>query len=237
LTGLGPKLKALRAQHGLSQDQFCALLAEKPSKIRDIEAGRQRVNDEFLRKLIATFQVDLNWLFDAPGFAGRHGNRIDPPDPAKPVHGDFVFEGEEFALVERAELNLSAGTGLVPVDGSAGESIAMPRRWFLTNGVNSDLSVLVRVRGDSMAPAIPDGALVLLHAPELHLPVAGVYAFIRGEAAYIKRLIPVARRPDGRPASVVILSDNPAYQPETLSGAEMNDLRILGRVRCVLVTL
>lgn len=236
LTGLGPKLKAIRAEHRLTQDQFCALMDEKPSKIRDIESGRQRVNDEFLRKLIAHFPVDLNWLFDAPGFEDRQGARIAPPDSARTQRGDFAWNGEEFALIQRAAL-VSAGNGLMPVDGGAGESIALPRRWFMENRVVSDLSVLVRVKGDSMAPAIPDGALVLVHAAEMHLAVEGVYAFTRGDAAFVKRLIPVARHADGRPTSVVILSDNPVYPPETLSGPAMNDLRVVGRVRCVLITL
>lgn len=236
MTGLGPKLKALRAEHHLTQDQFCALMDEKPSKIRDIESGRQRVNDEFLRKLIAQFPVDLNWLFDAPGFDDRQGDRIAPPDSTRPLRGDFAWNGEEFAMVRRAAL-VSAGNGLLSVDGGAGESVALPRRWFMENRVASDLSVLVRVKGDSMAPGIPDGALVLVHAAEMRLAVEGVYAFTRGDAAFIKRLIPVAKGVDGRPTSLVILADNPAYPPETLSGPAMNDLRVVGRVRCVLTTL
>jgi phage repressor protein C with HTH and peptisase S24 domain len=49
--------------------------------------------------------------------------------------------------------------------------------------------------------------------------------------------VPVARNKDGRPSALVILSDNPAYPPESLSGPEMNSIRIVGRVRCVIATL
>lgn len=220
----------------MSREAFAAVLGEKPSKVQDVESGRQRVNDEFLRKLIAQFPVDLNWLFDVPGFEDRQGDRIEPSDSARPLRGDFAWNGEEFAMVQRAAL-VSAGNGLVPVDGGAGESVALPRRWFMENRVASDLSVLVRVKGDSMAPGIPDGALVLVHAAEMRLAVEGVYAFTRGDSAFIKRLIPVAKGVDGRPTSLVILADNPAYPPETLSGPAMNELRVVGRVRCVVTTL
>jgi phage repressor protein C with HTH and peptisase S24 domain len=88
-----------------------------------------------------------------------------------------------------------------------------------------------------MAPGIADGALVLVHLPEMSLAVEGVYAFTRGDSAFIKRLVPVARNRDGRPSALVILSDNPAYPPESLSGPEMNLIRIVGRVRCVIATL
>lgn len=236
MSTVGQKIKALREGAGMSREAFAIALGEKPSKIQDVESNRQRVNDEFLRKLIAQFPVDLNWLFDAPGFEDRQGNRIAPPDSARTERGDFAWNGEEFALIQRAAL-VSAGSGLMPVDGGAGESVALPRRWFMENRVVSDLSVLVRVKGDSMAPGIPDGALVLVHAAEMHISVEGVYAFTRGDSAFIKRLIPVAKGADGRPTSLVILADNPAYPPETLSGPAMNELRVVGRVRCVLTTL
>lgn len=237
LNNLGLKLKEIRATHALSQDQFCAVMGEKPSKIRDIESGRQRVNDDFLRKLIEHFPVDLNWLFDSEGFTGRGGKVIEPANASRPSHGDFAWQGEDFAMVSRMDLSVSAGTGLVPVEGAAGESLAFSRRWLLKNRINSDLSVLVRVQGDSMAPGIADGALVLVHLPEMSLAVEGVYAFTRDDSAFIKRLVPVARNKDGRPAALVILSDNPAYPPESLSGSEMNSIRIVGRVRCVIATL
>lgn len=61
------KIKELRLSFGMTQDAFAAALRQKPSKIRDIEAGRQRVNDQFVSTLAETFLVDLNWLFSVEG--------------------------------------------------------------------------------------------------------------------------------------------------------------------------
>lgn len=167
-----------------------------------------------------------------PGFAAASG-RIEPPEAGKPLAGDFRFGGEDFAMIRRMDLSVSAGNGLVPVEGGEADALAFSRTWLLRNHVSPDLSVLVRVQGDSMAPGIPDGALVLVHCAEMRVETPGVYAFNRGDASYIKRITPVGRKP----LAWLIASDNPAYPPETVSGQELNEIRPVGRVRCVMTTL
>lgn len=169
---------------------------------------------------------------EIPGFAGSAG-RIEPPEPGRPLAGDFRFDGEDFAMVRRMDLSVSAGMGLVPVDGGEAEALAFSRTWLMRNRVSADLSVLVKVRGDSMAPGIPDGALVLVHCAEMRVETAGVYAFNRGDASYIKRITPVGQKP----LAWLISSDNPAYPPEMVSGEALNEIRPVGRVRCVMTTL
>jgi len=171
-------------------------------------------------------------MAELPGFVGQAG-RIEPPEAGKPLPGDFRFGGEEFSMIRRMDLSVSAGTGLVPVEGGEAEALAFSRTWLLRNRVSADLSVLVRVKGDSMAPGIPDGALVLVHCAEMRVDRPGVYAFSRGDASFIKRITPVS----AKPLAWLIASDNPAYPPETVSGETLNEIRPVGRVRCVLATL
>lgn len=231
---LANKIKEIRAHHGLSQDAFCEVLGEKPSKVRDIESGRQRVNDEFLRKLLAHFPVDMNWLFDVAGWGGAPGHpRIEQPDDGKPLAGHVVVDGEDFSLLERKDLSVSAGHGLAPVAGGITESLIVSRTWLLRNGLTADLSFLVKVRGDSMEPTIPDGSLVLVNTAERWSIAPGVYAFTRGGEAFIKRVAPVNIGKDGRPSKITIASDNPAYSAEVLSGSQLNTFKPVGRVRAV----
>lgn len=143
----------------------------------------------------------------------------------------------DFKLIPRMELSVSAGSGVIPIDDSYSEALAFSDAWLKKNAVNSDLSVLVSVKGDSMAPAIPDGALVLVHLPEKTVEHEGVYAFSRGDASYIKRLVPSSVDKSGRPGSIAIISNNPAFPPEVLAGNDLNELRVVGRVRCVMTTL
>lgn len=170
---------------------------------------------------------------EIPGFSGRHG-QIEPADPAAPGHGDFRFDGEEFIMVRRMDLSVSAGTGLEPVEGGETEALAFSKRWLEKARINPDLAVLVRVRGDSMAPAIPDGCLVLVHLPEMYVDREGIYAFNRGGNSFVKRLIPSWMPERDQLSALTILSDNPAYPPDVVFGQALNEIRVVGRVRCAL---
>lgn len=151
--------------------------------------------------------------------------------------GDFRFGNEDFFLIERKNLDVSAGHGLVSVENGEGEMLAFPRTWMIGKGVAPDLTVLVRVRGDSMAPTIPDGALILVDGMDRDLSRKGIFAFSRGDESYVKRLIPLGTDASGRPAAIKILSDNPAYPPDALTGEDLHTLRPVGRVRAVIADL
>ncbi len=140
-------------------------------------------------------------------------------------------------MIRRRDLSVSAGNGLVAVEEGEVEALAFSRAWLLRQGINADLAVLVRVMGDSMEPTIPEGSIVLLHVPEMFVERPGIYAFNRGDSSYIKRLVPGGVRQRARPSSLTIKSDNPAYPDELVEGAAMNDIRVIGRVRCALITL
>lgn len=238
LANIGHKIKELRLSSGLTREHFATAMEEKPSKIQDVESGRQRVNDEFLRKLIARFPVDLNWLFDHQGFIGGPGAaQIEPPDYTRPLAGDFTADGQEFALVRRFDLDVSAGPGLVALDGGAADRLALSRQWLLKRGLSPDLCALVRVKGDSMEPTIPDGALVLINAADRQIPKPGIYAFNLEGHSYVKRIAPSSADASGRATSLVLVSDNSVYPPRHLTGADLDTFRIVGRVRAAFIDL
>lgn len=178
-------------------------------------------------------------LADTLGLEFYFGPKRDvgPPNPVRPMAGDVRIGDEEYSLIARYDVNVSAGPGLVPISEDIDGRLAFSRSWLIKQRINPDLAGLVRVRGDSMAPTIPDGALVLVHLPEMYVEREGIYAFSRAGEAFIKRLVPVERQPDGRPASLVIISDSGHPATEVVAGANLNDIRIIGRVRSVLVDL
>ena len=168
-----------------------------------------------------------------PGFKGTT-MRIDPPNYAKPAHGDFESGDIDYTMIRRMDLSVSAGSGVVTLEGDVAESVALPSRWLSKAGINGNLSVLVTVKGDSMAPAIQDGAFVLVHLPEKQVMVAGIYAFNLDGQSFVKRLVPAETDGDGRPLAISIISDNQAFPPKVLAGRKLNDLKVVGRVRAVL---
>lgn len=240
----GKRLASFRKSLELSQRALAAQLGVSGGYIGQIEADHIAPSRLILETISERYNVSSDWLLNGhgeqlhapmPGFAARKRGRIEPPDHGKPAHGDFAHEGEEFAMIDRYDLSVSAGTGLVAIEGADKDRLAFSRSWLLRNGINSDLAVLVRVKGDSMSPTITDGALVLIHLYEKALTREGVYAFNRDGASFIKRLVPAVAPNSDRPTAIVILADNPAYPPETLVGSQMNELRVIGRVRCAMV--
>lgn len=193
--------------------------------------GRARYGSPTMESLVA--------LADTLGLEFYFGPRRDvgPPDPSHPAPGDVRIGDEEYSLIPRYEVNVSAGPGLVPVSEEIDGRLAFSRSWLIRHGINADLAGLVRVRGESMAPTIPDRALVLVHCAEMLLERPGIYAFSRDGEAFIKRLVPVERRPDGYPISLVIISDGGSIPPEVVTGPALNELRIVGRVRAILIDL
>ena len=144
---------------------------------------------------------------------------------------------DDFVYIRRYDVNLSAGPGMIPVENAEADQLAFSRAWMLREGLNGQRCGLLRVRGDSMHPTIHDGAMVLVEMSDEPIKREGIYAFSRDNEAFVKRVIPINTGKDGRATSLVILSDNSAYHPDVLVGEKLNDIRIVGRVRCSLTTL
>lgn len=188
------------------------------------ESGPSLVN---ARDAALALGVSVQWLATGEGTALEGKPSVDPtPD----------FDAD-FTLIPRYEVNLSAGPGLLPDTEHVEERLAFSKVWLSRNLINPAHAGLVRVRGDSMAPTLPDGALALVHTAEARVDREGVYAFSRDGEAFVKRLVPVAIGPGGTPTSIVIISDGGSIQPEMVTGPALGDLRVVGRVRCILVNM
>ncbi|WP_165184785.1 XRE family transcriptional regulator [Caulobacter soli] len=90
------------------------------------------------------------------------------------------------------------------------------------------LSIL-EARGDSMEATIADGGLLLIDETDRRI-VDGIFAFTLDGDARVKR---IRKLTDG----LMLISDNPAYPPETVSGEDLAKLQIIGRVLWVGQTL
>lgn len=231
----------------MTQAELASSMGVSPGAIAFVERDERLPSRTFLQKLNAAHGVSADWLLDGTGeMRPTHLPRllhdmteISAEEVQRIVEEHYASKrmAQNFRFVRRMELSVSAGSGLVPVDDENADALAFSLDWLKKNAVNADLSVLVSVKGDSMAPQIPDGSLVLVHLPEKRVDHEGVYAFNRGDASFVKRLVPSAVDKSGRPGSIAIISNNPAFPPEVLTGRDLNEIRVVGRVRCVMTTL
>lgn len=243
----GQRLALFRKSLGLNQRDFAARLGFSPGRIGSIESGSAAPSRSFLERLAKEFEVSSDWLLQGIGEMQRVRRPefdiglgdISGEELRKMVEEHYSRKqiAQNFRFIPRMELSVSAGSGLVPVKNEYSDALAFSSDWLKKNSVNADLSVLVSVKGDSMAPQIPDGALVLVHLSEKRVEHDAVYAFSRGDASFIKRLVPSSKDKSGRPEAIAITSNNPAYQTEYVTGRDLNELHIVGRVRCVMTTL
>lgn len=155
------------------------------------------------------------------------------PDFSKPLAADVVINGNEYNVVKRFEVSVSAGSGVIPSSEENSPGVAFPRSWLLQRGISSDLAGLVKVKGDSMSPTISDGATVLLQFDPT-ISSEGIYVFRRDGEVFVKRLHPLNKLPNGLPTSVAVISDNPDYPPEVLTGSDLGEMKVIGRVRVAL---
>lgn len=241
----GNRLVLFREKNGLTQDALAVVLGTSRTAISLIENGQRTPSKAFLLKISDRYGVSADWLLNGqgemqraigPGFKGVT-TQIEPPNYAKPSHGDFQSGDVDYSMIRRMDLSVSAGSGVVALEGQDAASVALPSSLLAAAGINPNLSVLVSVKGDSMAPAIPDGAFVLVHLMEKIVAKPGVYAFNLDGQSFVKRLIPAEADGDGRPLAISIISDNQSFAPKVLTGRKLNDLKVVGRVRAVLALI
>lgn len=238
----GKRLVSFRHERSLTQAQLAASIGVSPASVAFVERDERMPSRSFLQSMADVHCVSSDWLLRGDGEMllppgagfGSGRSRVEPSDPARPGRGDVTFNGIDYVFARRMALSVSAGNGLLALDEGEAEGVAFPVAWLRRQRISGDLAVIVGVRGDSMAPVIPDGALVLIHVAERAVAAAGIYAFNLDGASYVKRIVPQATEADGRPGAVAILSDNPAYPPLVLSGRDLNRITIVGRVRAVI---
>lgn len=122
-----------------------------------------------------------------------------------------------------AELAAGGGAQNSSRDGVL-DTIAFRRDWLAKLGLAPEKAHLVRVRGDSMEPALHDRDVVLIDRARRTVRAGQVYAIRVGGEARVKRL----ELPD--PDTLVLRSDNPAYPLEFLRGHDLEAVTILGQV-------
>lgn len=149
--------------------------------------------------------------------------RFAPPDEKGEVLTTSV-SGQEFTAVPRYEAAFSAGPGTENSDAQPVGAIAFRRDWLDRENISAQSSMVVSVKGDSMAPTLCDGDLVLVDRRRQTPTGRRIYAMIGPDGdARIKRI-------EKLPAGLLLQSDNETVASELISTADASRVRILGEV-------
>ena len=209
-------IEAALERKGLSASAASLQAVGNPSLIKNLKnrrTDRERAHPiDNLRALADV--LGLEFYFGAP----------------RAVEATTQINGERFATVPRYAATAAAGDGLVNPEDQPVDHLAFSLDWLMQNGIRPEECMLITARGDSMAPAISDGDLVMLDRRKTAITSGKIYVYNDPEdGTRVKRLEVV---PD---TALIVRSDNPdqeRFPPEFHTGPSMNTIsqNILGQV-------
>lgn len=168
--------------------------------------------------------VRLEWL--ATGAGPMHPAEAGLLECGAELGGeDLVPLPPGTLLIPRYDARASAGNGTPFNEDHIVEKV--PFSGALLRGElrrNPDHLALIKCMGDSMEPTLRDGDDLLVDASVRHAAAGPVYILRVAGTLLAKRLQP---RLDG---TVLVISDNPRYPPETVTPSDAHPLEIVGEV-------
>jgi len=168
-----------------------------------------------LRDIAEATGYHLSWIADGTGPKRIDEHEIvtfseDGPDPS------------EYTYIPRYNVAASCGGGAIVDAEAIQEHLAFRTGWVSSMGPKDHLA-LIAITGDSMAPSLQDGDVVMLNMNDRDIKDGSVYAIQLDGTLLVKRL---RRRLDG---SILVISDNPSIADEILPpGAPAPN--IIGRI-------
>lgn len=130
----------------------------------------------------------------------------------------------DFASVPRYNAQLSAGPGANHDGDLSTGAIAFRRDWLAREGISPASAMVLPVKGDSMAPTLCDGDLVMIDRRKVTPTGRKIYAMIGPDGeARVKRI-------ERLPTALLLHSDNDGFPTELVAPADADRIRILGQV-------
>lgn len=201
---LAARLKQRLGEQGMSQRELADRINMSHVAISKLASGKTETS----RKIMDIAEVlgcSVEWLLNGTPESARSRDNV---------------------LIPLLSATLSAGPGAYSETDDVIDWIPICKEWLLDNNLQKDSIKAVTVVGDSMLSRLHDGDTILIDTSSTQ-PVSGkIYAISVDNELKVKRLI---KRIGG---AWVISSDNkadPAYQDETISAHNFEQLRIIGR--------
>jgi phage repressor protein C with HTH and peptisase S24 domain len=190
----------IQKNSGLNKTDFASSLGLSKAYGYQIATGRAKAPRQSLKRLALEHCINLNWY----------------------LYGQGEPWASEEAAVELLELEAAAGRGREVEEYVSKHNLRLPLA--LIAPYQADRLKAVYVAGDSMTGAnIYDGDVAVFY-PGLILG-NGIYVVSVENALFVKQV-----EFDGPGQAITLVSANPAYKLRRYSGAELEDIRIAGRV-------
>ena len=213
---LSDRLKDARAESGMTQEALAKAAKLKNQSIIGMLESGHRQKSSYVPAIANALGVSALWL--STGTGHKWAAHVDAEGDGKSPHED------DYALVPQFHANGSCGDGYMNDHVEIRGGLAFKRDWLARMKIDPAQASVIYARGDSMAPTLNDGEVLLIDNLQTE-PISGkVYVIQIDGDLRVKRLFK-------RPGGWVLASDSPdkaRYPDEPL--AAISDIRILGRV-------
>ncbi|SKA74058.1 Phage repressor protein C, contains Cro/C1-type HTH and peptisase s24 domains [Paucidesulfovibrio gracilis DSM 16080] len=174
---------------------------------------KESIPARWILEIAGRYNVDPGWLETGRGQA--------KPTPHTTTHEPEPMV-DDFARIPKVRARLCAGGGSFETEGRVEGYYAFRADWVRRKG-DPRAMVLMQVVGNSMEPELQDGDMVLIDQSKTDVYAGGIYAVGVEDTVLVKRI-------EKLPGQLVLHSDNTDYSPIRLSGDELLNVRIIGKV-------
>jgi len=240
---MNKRIRARRKELKFSQDVVASYVGVNRVSVSNWENDENAMpKGSNLLKLADILKVDPDWLLTGNGPMEPKSRKYDPPmGSGKMSDGleqfkrsanhaiggfdlwdsDTPLRGDEVALPFYKEIELSAGNGSTLVQEDTSFKLRFAKSTLKKLGVNADDAACVTVSGNSMEPALNNGATVGVDTSKKAIIDGKMYAVDHNGMLRVKMLY---RQPNG----VKLRSFNIDEHPDEV--VDYSDIRIIGRV-------
>jgi phage repressor protein C with HTH and peptisase S24 domain len=184
---------------------------------RELDVGRAAVSLSKRKGAVpARWILDLSARFGLNPLWLEKGKGLSRPEAAA------VCEDTPYHEVPKVRARLCAGGGSFETEGQVEGYYSFRSDWLRTRG-NPTNMVLMEVIGNSMEPEIKEGDMVLIDQSRSDVLSGGIYAVGVEDTVMVKRV-------ERLPGTLVLRSDNTDYSPIHLSGDELDNVRVIGKI-------
>jgi hypothetical protein len=121
-------------------------------------------------------------------FGAKIAREIEVPLGLPEGFLDGLSSDDDFSLVPRVDVKVSAGHGELVIDEGQRSALSFRRSFLRDIGVSPSSAVVVSVKGHSMEPTIRDGAVLLVSTASRTIVDREIYAFRLDGSLYVKRM-------------------------------------------------
>lgn len=211
---LGRKIAQARMNQGLNQSELARLLGIKPQSVQQWEKGDSAPKLDRLKAIAKVLNVSFYSL--------TGDNPAPSNNPMSLETEDDIVRIPRFS----PEASMGHGSAVYPDDELVLDYMPVSRTWLRQNVSCSAFRNLqiITGRGDSMAPTIENGDILLVDTGIERVVGDAIYALNIGGDLYVKR---IQRNLDG---GLIVISDNKEYEKMFIPKSDIENVRIIGRV-------